>query len=185
MAATYFHQRFRDLIDFTFAPPAPGDPNYFNIAGAESRGVELEASAAPTARLGLEGRYSYLRTRVTDGGFDAGPGALLTRDSALLRRPAHSVAGQLRYRASGRLRVGLGVRHAGSRADIDYTSFERVRLPGYSVVNLSAEGDVVGMPHRTATLTLRVENLLDGSYQEAVNFPARGRTVWVGARARF
>jgi outer membrane receptor protein involved in Fe transport len=185
MAATYFSQRFRDLIDFTFAPPAPGDPNYFNIASAESRGVELEASGAPTARLVLEGRYSYLHARVTDGGFDAGPGALLARDSALLRRPAHMVAGQVRYRPSWRLRFGMGVRHAGSRADIDYTAFERVRLPAYSVVNLSAEGDLIRTPDRTATLTLRVENLLDAPYQEAVNFPARGRTIWLGARARF
>jgi vitamin B12 transporter len=185
MAATYFSQVFRDLIDFTFAPPVPGDPNYFNIARAEARGVELEASAAPVTRLVLEGRYSYLRTRVTDGGFDAGPGALLARDSALLRRPGHMLVGRVRYRASGRLRLGLGVRHAGSRADIDYTAFERVRLPAYSTVNLSAEGDVVGTPDRTATLTVRVENLLDAWYQEAANFPARGRTIWLGARAKF
>jgi outer membrane cobalamin receptor len=83
--------------------------------------------------------------------------------------------------------VAAGVRHVGHRADIDYTAypFDRVRLPAYSTVNLSAEGDVVGTPDRTATLTLRVENLLDASYQEAANFPARGRTVWIGARARF
>jgi vitamin B12 transporter len=176
---------FRDLIDFTFSPATPGDPNYFNIARAEARGVELEASATPVTRLVLEGRYSYVQSRVTGGGFDAGPGALLVRDSALLRRPAHTVAGQARYRASGRLRLGLGIRHVGGRADIDYTAFERVRLAAYSAVNLSAEGDVLGTPDRTATLALRVENLLNASYQEAANFPARGRTIWLGARARF
>ena len=187
LAATYFSQRFRDLIDFTFAPPGPEDPNYFNIARAEARGVELELGAAPTARLALEGRYSYLDTKVTDGGFDAGPGALLARDSTLLRRPAHTVAGQVRYRASDRVRLAVGARHVGRRADIDYTEYpyRRVVLPAYSTLNLSTEGDVLGPPDRTATLTLRLENLLNASYQEAVNFPARGRTVWLGARARF
>ncbi len=186
-AATYFSQRFRDLIDFTFAPPALEDPNYFNIAGAKARGVELELGAAPTGRLAVEGRYTYLETSVTDGGFDIGPGALLARDSTLLRRPPHTVAGQVRYRASDRVRLAAGVRHVGHRADIDYTEYpyQRVQLPAYSTLSLSAEGDVLGAVDRTATLTLRVENLLDASYHEAVNFPARGRTVWLGARARF
>jgi outer membrane cobalamin receptor len=30
-----------------------------------------------------------------------------------------------------------------------------------------------------------VENLLDEEYVEVHGFPARGRTVWLGGRARF
>lgn len=187
LSATYFSQRFRDLIDFTFAPPAPEDPNYFNIAGARARGLEVEVGATPAERFLVEGRYTYLDTRVTEGGFDAGPGALLARDSTLLRRPAHTVAGELGYRAFDRLRLSLGVRHVGRRADIDYADYpyQRVGLPAYTTVGFSAEGDVLRTVDRAATLTLRVENLLGADYQEAMNFPARGRTVWVGARARF
>ncbi len=187
LAATYFSQRFRDLIDFTFAPPALEDPNYFNIAGAEARGVELEARAAPTERLLIEGRYTRLWTSVREGGFDSGPGALLALDSTLLRRPPHTVAGEARYAASGRARVALGVRYVGRRADLDYTGYPpgRVMLPAYSTVGVSAEGDVVRAGDRAMTLTLRVENLLDAAYQDAVNFPARRRTLWLGAKAKF
>lgn len=187
LAATYYDQRFRDLIDFTFAPPAADDPNYYNIAGALARGLELDLIAVPAAHLMLEGSYAYLETRVTDGGFDAGPGALLAPDSALLRRPGHAASGRIGYRMSQRVRVSAGVRHVGHRADIDYAEYpyERVRLPAVTTMSLSAEGDILAAADRTATLTLRVENLLDARYQEAANFPARGRTMWLGARARF
>lgn len=187
LAVTYFSQRFRDLIDFTFAPPAAQDPNYFNIAGAEARGLELEAGASPTARLALDGRYTRLWTRVREGGFDSGPGALLARDSTLLRRPPHTLTGEARYAASHRARLAVGIRHVGSRADLDYTDYPptRVLLPAYSMVSLSAEGDVLTGADRAITLTVRLENLLDAAYQEAVNFPARRRTAWLGARARF
>jgi len=187
VAATYFDQRFRDLIDFTFAPPSPTDPNYFNIASAGARGLELEAGLAPAARLVLEGQATWLRTRVVEGGFDAGPGALLAPDSALLRRPPLTLTGNLRYTVLRRVRTALSVRHVGTRADLDYTGYPpaRVALPGYATVGVSVESDVLSAPGRVFTLTARVENALNAAYQEAANFPARGRTGWLGVKARF
>jgi vitamin B12 transporter len=187
LAATYFDQRFRDLIDFTFAPPSPTGPNYFNIASARSRGVEVEAGLAPVERLTIEGQATWLKTRAVEGGFDAGPGALLARDSALLRRPALTVNGTVRYAASRRVRTTLSGRHVGARADLDYTGYPpaRVTLASYTTVGLALEGDVLAGPDRAVTLIARLENALDTGYQEAVGFPARRRTVWVGAQARF
>ncbi|HSH74198.1 MAG TPA: TonB-dependent receptor, partial [Longimicrobiales bacterium] len=40
---TYFSQRFRDLIQYTFTPPAPTEPNFFNVAKAAARGLEVDA----------------------------------------------------------------------------------------------------------------------------------------------
>jgi vitamin B12 transporter len=187
LAATYFDQQFRDLIDFTFAPPSPDDPNYVNIASARARGLELEAGLAPAQRLAVEGKATWLSTRVVEGGFDVGPGALLAPDSALLRRPPLTLTGDLRYVVSRRVRTTLVARHVGARADLDYTGYPpaRVTLAAYTTLGVSAEGDVLTAADRTVTLTARLENLFDVSYEEAANFPARGRTVWVGARARF
>jgi vitamin B12 transporter len=187
LAATYFDQRFRDLIDFTFAPPLADDPNYFNIASAQARGLELEAGLAPAPQVVVEGLATWLRTRVVEGGFEMGPGALLARDSALLRRPGFTVAGNLHYVVSRRIRTALSVRHVGARADLDYTGYPpaRVALPPYTTVGLSLEGDVLAAADRVVALTAGLENAFDAAYQEAVNFPARGRTAWLGARARF
>jgi outer membrane cobalamin receptor len=137
--------------------------------------------------VALEGQATWLRTRVVEGGFDSGPGALLTPDSALLRRPSFTVAGNLRHAVSRRVRATLSARHVGARADLDYTGYPpaRVVLPAYGTVSLSLEGDVLSAEDRSVTLTARVEDLFDTPYQEVVNFPARRRTVWLGARARF
>jgi vitamin B12 transporter len=187
LAATYFDQQFRDLIDFTFAPPSPDDPNYFNIASARARGLELDVGLAPAQRLAVEGKATWLSTRVVEGGFDVGPGALLAPDSALLRRPPLTLTGDLRFVVSGRVRTTLLARHVGARADLDYTGYPpaRVTLPAYTTVGVMLEGDVWAAPDRALTLTAHLENALDAAYQEAVNFPARGRAVWVGAKARF
>lgn len=187
LAGTYFDQRFRDLIDFTFAPPSPTDPNYFNIASARARGLELEAELNPLTALGVGARATWLSTRVVDGGFDSGPGALLAPDSPLLRRPSFTLSGNLRYIVSRRVRTALAARHVGTRADLDYTGYPPARdtLPGYTTVGVSVEGDVLSAQDRTVTLTVRLENALNAAYQEAVNFPARRRTVWLGAKARF
>ena len=42
-----------------------------------------------------------------------------------------------------------------------------------------------GAAERRTTLTVRVDNLVDTAYEEILHFPARGRTVWLGARAVF
>ncbi len=54
MGVTVFAQRFRDLIQFTFVPPEPGGPNYFNVASANANGVEAVLHlrpAGPVRRL--------------------------------------------------------------------------------------------------------------------------------------
>ena len=56
-----------------------------------------------------------------------------------------------------------------------------MELPAYTVMDLHAEA----LLHRAEphlSVTFRVENVLDRQYTEIVNFPARGRTVLVGAR---
>jgi vitamin B12 transporter len=187
LGATVFDQRFRDLIDYTGAPPSPSDPNYFNIAAATARGLELSADAAPVDALELRAGYTLLRTRVVTAGFDPGPGALLAQDSALLRRPAHAGFAALRYQPFGRGDVTLDLRYVGPRADLDYAAdpAERVVLPAYATVGVGAVFHVIRVANRETTLSLRVDNLFDAAYEEVLHFPARGRTLWVGARAVF
>src|SRR5438034_1418658 len=69
LSGTYFNQRFRDLIDFTFSPPSPGAPNYFNVAAADADGVEVATNAATSLGVSVRVSYTYLRTRVTNPGF--------------------------------------------------------------------------------------------------------------------
>ncbi len=184
LSLTGFSQSYRDLIQYTGSPPAEGDPNFFNVAKARSRGLETEANVE-AGRLRLTGSYTYLDTEVQDSGFDEGPSATFVEGSALLRRPKHTMAASAFYPVSSRVDLDLSLRRVGEREDRDFSSFpaEPVSLPAYTVLDLSASFDLAGGSGRPGfTLTVRAENLLDSAYEEIWGFAAPGRGLYVGGR---
>ncbi len=185
LAVTYFDQRFRDLIEFTFTP-APGSPNYFNVAGASADGVEGELDAILASGLVGGVRYTYLDTRVLEAGADGGPDGLFVAGRQLIRRPAHTVSPYLTA-TWDRARAALEARWVGERDDLDFArppGERRVTLDPYLRVNVAGEYDV--RPGQEAgpslTLTVRIENLFDDDAREIANFPTRRRVVLAGAR---
>ena len=182
---TGYVQRFRDLIQFTFVPPRPGGPNYFNVAAANANGIEalLEAGSG-TVRGSVA--YTRLWTEVTDAGFDAGEAATFVEGERLLRRPEDAVTARLETTVAARARIGATLTWAGPRDDIRFGQFpepnRRVELPAYTTFDLSSVVTVLtgrrGRP--SLELTARVENLFDEEYEQSVGFPARGRGVFVG-----
>ncbi|HSG49110.1 MAG TPA: TonB-dependent receptor, partial [Longimicrobiales bacterium] len=185
LQATWFQQRFRDLIQYTFAPPAPGGSNYYNVAAARARGVEASASLALGPwRLGVDG--SWLDTEVTDAGFDEGEGATFVQGEALLRRPTATMGLSLGWRPADALRLDVSARRTGSRWDRDFSDWPAapVELSAYTRVDAGAEWTVLS-PRGSRPgmdLLLRLENLGDARYQEVFGFPAPGRAVMVGGR---
>jgi vitamin B12 transporter len=185
VGVTGFVQRFRDLIQFTFVPPEPGGPNYFNVAAANANGLEatLEAATGP-----VRGSLAYTRlwTEVTDAGFDAGDAATFVDGERLLRRPDDEVTAALETTVLARARLGARLTWAGPRDDIRFGQFpepnQRIELPSYTTLDLS--GVVTALPGRrgrpSLELTARVENVFDERYEQSVGFPARGRGVFVG-----
>jgi vitamin B12 transporter len=187
IAATYFDQRFRDLIQYTFAPPDPADPTYYNVAAANARGLEVELGAKVAFGLQIMGAYTYLRTAVIDAGFDSGAGAPFVSGARLLRRPTHALSVTATQRMSRRAHATAVLRYVGNRADRDFTagSAEPVALPGYLVVDVAARATVWrgGAGRPSLDVTARVRNLFDVSYQEVFGFRTPGRTVLLGASA--
>ncbi|MGH7752891.1 MAG: TonB-dependent receptor plug domain-containing protein, partial [Gemmatimonadales bacterium] len=193
LAGTYFDQRFRDLIEFTFAPPAPGDPNYFNVAGALARGVELSATAGPVGAgdgPALAAHYTWLQTETVDTALDGGTDGQFALGQRLLRRPTHSGTVALWYRWD-LVRLQTSAAYVGDRTDLDFAGFPatRVVLPAYLRLDLGVEVEVIrpSAPGRGPgfTGTIRVENALDRRYEEALHFPARRRVVFLGGRVDF
>ena len=184
LSLTGFSQNYRDLIQYTGSPPADGDPNFFNVAKARSRGLEAEASVEARP-LRLTGSWTYLDTEVQDAGFDEGPGATFVEGSALLRRPKHAMAASAFYPVSSRVGLDVSLRRVGEREDRDFSSFPAapVTLPAYTVLDLSASFDIAGRGGGPGfTLTVRAENLLDSAYEEVWGFAAPGRGLYVGGR---
>jgi vitamin B12 transporter len=182
LAATWFDQRFENLIQYTFSPPADGDPNYFNVGAARSRGVELELRVA-RGPWSADASYSQVDTEVLDPGLATD--ASFAEGEPLLRRPARSgsVTGMFAF-GSGTVSLSLDV--VGEREDMDYGAgfpAPRITLPAYALLGAAASW-ALPVPGPAAELLLSVDNLLDEDYQGIAGFPSPGRLVSVGARVR-
>lgn len=184
IAANYFDQRFRDLIQYD-GSAGPTDPTYQNVARATSRGVEVMTSLRPLPALTLSGSYTYLFTRVDDAGFATDPNDVFVEGKALIRRPKHSFRFDARTQVS-RVSLGTGINYVGRRDDVDFRVFPQVRtsLKSYVTVDADAAVDLIrrgpGRPGLAATV--RAENLFDKDYDTVVGFAGRGRTILAGGR---
>ena len=181
---TWFDQSFEDLIQYTFSPPEENGPNFYNVAAADARGLELELNV-PIGAVDAAAGWTWLHTEVTDSGFQQGGGATFVEGEPLIRRPEHqgtlAVGG-----AFGRVRWNADVLWVGERSDRNFSVFpaEPVELPSHTIANLGLEVTVLtpraGRP--TLDLLVRGENLGDATYEEAFGFQAPGRGVYVGGR---
>lgn len=183
LGATWFDQRFRDLIQYTFA--GDGQPNYFNIARASARGLELDGAMMFSSRLRAFGTATLLRTRVDDAGFESGEGAVFVRGERLLRRPAQVVALGVSADLSARTTLDLATRFTGARDDRSFATYPAspVRLRRYTRLDLGATRALVSRGEGTRVdLHARIENVLGARYREVANFPVPGRTLAVGVR---
>jgi vitamin B12 transporter len=184
--ATYFDQRFRDMIVYD-GGVAPGQPTYRNGAAARSRGVEAGVTTSFGSSVGAKASYTYLDTKATD---DAGmPSASFANGQSLIRRPGHSAELAMQGRVFERATLGGSVTYVGRRDDVDFNAFPSVRvaLPGYAIVDLAGEVDILqpvaGRPGLSGIV--RVENLFNMQYDQVVGFAGRPRGIYGGARFRF
>jgi vitamin B12 transporter len=182
LSATWFDQRFRDLIQYTFTPPTPTSPNYYNVAAANASGLELEARAALFAGLDVTARYTYTHTASADSGFD---GATFAQGRRLIRRPTETASLDVAYRFEGRGSMSATAQYVGDRDDEDFSTFPgtRVRLPSYVRVEVAGEWVLLAGHGRSLAATVKVENLFDARYEQVLHFPARRRALFVGLRA--
>jgi vitamin B12 transporter len=184
--ATYFKQRFTDMIVYD-GSAAPGTPTYRNGAAADAHGIETGVTSLVGSGIHASASYTYLLTKATD---DADmPSAGFEEGRPLIRRPKHSFEMALRARVFDRATVGGSLTYVGRRDDADFNQFpsQRVELPGYALVDLAGEIDLVHAAgiRPGISAVVRVENLFNAQYDQVVGFPGRNRGVFGGARFQF
>jgi len=184
VGATWFDQSFEDLIQYTSSPPEANGPNYYNVAAADARGLELELDVG-VGSADVKAGWTWLDTEVADSGFQQGGGATFVKGEPLIRRPKHQATVGVGG-AFGRVRWNADVLWVGERADRNFSVFpnEPVTLPSHTIANLGLEVSLVapGSGRPAFDLLLRGENLGNESYEEAFGFEAPGRGVYVGGR---
>lgn len=178
--ATYFANRYDDLIVAVGQIATPVSPfQTDNIANASAKGMEVGARWTSTFGLSVRGAYTYLDTEVLS--LDSIPGEApppFVVGDQLIRRPRHQGSLEVSY-ARGRVSLFLLVNGRGDMADFEPNFAVAVlTAPGYSVVSIGGNFRINNWLDAYA----RVTNLGDRLYEEALGFPALGRSAAAGIR---
>jgi vitamin B12 transporter len=181
VSLTFFASRFEDIV--SFAPNAPPNPNfcgtYFNTDLARARGLNFSSELRLNKRFSVNGYYTYDATRVlatdnppSDPAYSPG--------EPLLRRPKNSGSIILNF-LWARVNWNFVGYFTGIRTDINFFTLEPANNPGYARFDIAASYNLT----RSLALTSRVWNLFDKQYQDALGYPALGRTYTFGMRYTF
>ena len=181
-SATYFHHDYRDQIAYTVVDFETFEGSYVNLAHTRAQGIELALEARPLPELSLLGQYTYMDGEILDSPSDFDP--VYAEGRALLRRPENqaSLSAQL---TQPRWSAGLTLVYVGERADSDFVGLGFASDPSYrnpSYTRLDARLRVRIVAALEAFVV--ADNLFDAEYQEALGYPALGRSVRGGLRLR-
>ncbi len=183
LSATYFNDRFRDIVSFTFDPTITtacpqGTGTYFNTDLARARGVNLSGELRLRHWLSVNGNYSHDDTRVLESPNAFDP--VQMPGNHLLRRPVNS--GSLILNTTYRhWNLNLTGYFSGIRTDSDFLGLGLTHNPGYARFDIATSYLIA----RGISFTGRVTNLFDKQYQDALGFPALGRDFRLGLNYRF
>ncbi|HEX2554576.1 MAG TPA: TonB-dependent receptor [Microvirga sp.] len=167
LSASAFHNRYRNLIDFTtdtgICTPGQAFGCYFNVARARMQGIELEAEARVNPAFRIRGAYTYLQA------VDLETGLRLTR------RPEHQAFLGVAISPAPHWSVEPRLVYVGERfSSIDETN----RLAAYARLDVLAEYRV----NETVALFARAENVTDTRYEEVRDYGTPGRSLYGGIR---
>jgi vitamin B12 transporter len=180
--ATFFHHDYHDQIAYTVVDFNTFEGSYVNLAHTRAQGLELALEARPLPELSLLGQYTYTDGEILDSPSDFDP--VYAAGRALLRRPESqaSISAQL---TQPRWSAGLTLVYVGERADSDFVGLGFASDPSYrnpSYTRLDARLRVRIVSALEAFIV--ADNLFDAAYQEALGYPALGRSVRGGLRLR-
>lgn len=168
LSATFFANRFRNLIDFASSDICRPDQAFgcfVNVDRARTTGIELSADVdVIPSWLRVKATYTHLEA------FDE------ETDLRLARRPRDEGRLGLVVTPVAGLSIEPSVVFVGAR----YSSAgERNKLQPYARLDVYADYRI----NDTFSVYARAENLTDARYQEVYNYGTAGRSFYAGLRA--
>lgn len=156
---TWFDTSFRDLIAST-----PDFRSVENIQRARTRGLEVAAQL----RLprGVEARMTYTHLEADNR----------STGVRLLRRPRHGASADLWHDFGGGFSAGAGATWVAQREDIHAATFARIDGEDYTVARVYGAYAV----NDRLSFRVRVENLLDETYEPVHGYPQPGLGAFAG-----
>lgn len=165
LAATYFSNSYKNLIDFDFAL------GYINIGKASSKGAEISLQARPTSGLSIAAFYTRTEAKDED------------TDTSLLRRPRHKFSATLNFQFIEKANINLSLIHIGERNDMDFSVFPyaRIILPGYTLLNAALSYDLI----QNVQVFCRLDNIFNEKYEVIKGYGTPGFSAYGGINILF
>jgi len=161
---TFFHSRYRNLVDFDFDRFL-----HVNRSSVTAFGGELSAAWRPHERIDVTANATF--QEVED---DA-------TSERLLHRPRWYGGASFDWRPHLALNLHADLDITASYLDRQIPVPERDRVDGYTLVGLAATWRALAR----FELTARVDNVTDREYETFIGFPGIGRSFRLGARWRW
>jgi vitamin B12 transporter len=154
--ATWFENRFNDLIDWSYVDVQRLQGMYVNRRRASTKGAELAVAATPLPLWHVRLGYTRLEGKDDDTG------------QRLARRPRNTVDVSTWVDFTSRWTVGLGLHGIDDRVESAGT------VGGYTVARVFSS---VGFSNGIS-LKVRAENVLDRRYDEVYGYAALPRGIY-------
>ncbi|HLN86758.1 MAG TPA: TonB-dependent receptor, partial [Candidatus Limnocylindrales bacterium] len=164
VGATYFDNRYRNLIDFDAGPP----PQLVNRSNVTARGVEAELQIKPVDSLSVRTQLTYTHTDIK------------ISSEELRRRPRWRAGMDARWQARSDLNLNVALFYVGTVLDSSIPTGDR-NLNPYTRVDLSSVWSLTPKFQIAAS----IDNLFNRKYQEAVGFPAAAIRPRISLRYSF
>ena len=161
---TYFHNDFKNMVDFDLDPASPTYYKYINVGKATTKGFEFGTKFLPvdTLTLGVNFTYTYTENKETG--------------QQLLRRPKSQVNFDANWAFLPNANLNFGANYVGSRKDSGYITDK-----SYTIFRLAGSYDVT----KNLQVFGRIENLFDNQYQEIHGYETLGRSFYAGIKGSF
>jgi len=154
---TYFHNRFKDLIDLDPILANQGTFTLVNLDTVVTHGLEAGFTASPLSTLTIKGSFTYMESDIVDSG------------ASLRNRPRITGSVVIESQPLSALTIRGQVRGVGRRTDFQVPTRESV-VPGFIRTDVSA---TYGVTEAWSFFGV-IENLLNSSYQEYAGFQSPG-----------
>jgi outer membrane cobalamin receptor len=177
--ATWFDNRYRDIISLGDPDPVTFASQYFNIGLTRARGAELSGDVVLARGLRAGAAYTLTDSEILES---TSSSPAFAEGRSAFRRPRHAGSVELAW-TGGRAAASLNGVFVGQRSDSDLSALEPPLLfnEGYATWGARASFAVT----RNVSLTGAIDNLTDSHYMEPLGYPVLPRAFRGGLRLHF
>ena len=164
LGAAYFDNSYQNLILYDYLS------GYYNVGRARSRGIEVFFRLRPKEVWMISAEYTRTNAKDRDSG------------EYLLRRPRDKFTARIQWNPRRGFQLSMNLIYTGKRQDMMWIGWTPapVTMADFTLLNAAVSYE----PIKGLELFLRIDNILDASYELVKGYGTYGRAVYAGFQFR-